>query len=469
MGLIDNFRMALGGPSETRALDASLFGTDGEDNANWVSIPNAGESVTVESAMRAAMGACIRLLADDIATLPWQAFRKLPDGSRQQLPTPAWMLHPEGHRFSFPTVHKSDAVVSLLSDGNLFVEGLGPAGTINPRALYVIPPRSVDIDRDPGTGLPVFKVRAESGRTATYGQDRVAHLPWIRLPGEVRGLDMVEQAQEFTGLELAARRWAGDFFRNGATLGGVVLLPREAKTPTKEAVKELRRDIDKRHKGTGKSWLLGVLTGGATIHDASIKPAEAELGPLWAHVLEEAARFYHISPHLLASQSGSSVGTNVEQRSIEYVIHAIVPVVERLEELYSALIPGDDTYIKFNVSALLRGDHKSRADARAVELINGVITRQEWRDSEDYGKAPEGEGGYLRTPNNSMTDVRIEDASKLIRAGFDPNEALAYVELDSNITHRGYYPTTQYDLEPDPATGESGSTEGTPAQDEVSQ
>jgi HK97 family phage portal protein len=461
MGLLDNFRRS--GPVETRTIDASKFGID-QEGASWISvIPDAGEDVTVEAAMRAAMGACIRLLADDIATLPWSVYRKR-GKEVEPLAKPEWMLHPEGHRFSFPSAHKADAVVSLLSDGNLFVEGLGPAGTLNPRALYVLPPSKVDIERD-ATGLPVYTVTDDTGHRGKYGADRVAHLPWIRLPGAQRGLNMVEQAQEFTGIELAARRWAADFFRNGATLGGVVMLPREAKTPTKEAVKELRRDIEKRHKGPGKSWLLGVLTGGATIHDASIKPEEAELGPLWNHVLEEAARFYHVPSHLLASTAGSNVGTNVEQRSIEYVQHAILPVVERLEELYSALIPGTDTYVKFNVSALLRGDHKARAEASAIELQNGVITRDEWREREEYGPAPDGEGGYLRTPNNSMTDVRIEDASKLIRAGFDPTEALGYVGLEGSITHLGFSPTTQYDLDSE----EPGSTEGTPAEDTVSE
>jgi HK97 family phage portal protein len=413
--------------------------------------------------MQAAAGAAIRLLADDISTLPWGAYRKRKDGGSDPIDSPGWMTNPEGHRFSLPNTHKADAVVSLLSDGNLFVQGIGGAGTIRPDSLYIVPPALVDIE---GGNPPAYTITGKDGeRVGTFSPDTIAHLPWIRLPGEQRGLNMVEQAKLSTNLELAARAWANAFFDNGATLGGVVLLPREAKKPSKEAVAELRSDIDKRHKGISKSWLLGILTGGATIHDASIKPEEAALAPLWEHVLEEACRLYHVPPHLLASQAGSSVGTNVEQRSIEYVVHAVVPVVERLEELYSRFIPGDDTYIKFNVAALLRGDHKSRADARAVELQNRVITRQEWRDSEDYGKVDPAEGGYLDTPNNRMTNVLIEDASKLIRAGFDPNEALAYVGLDPNIAHLGFSPTTQYDLEGE----EAGSTEGTPAQDEVTQ
>ena len=140
MGLRDMALMALGGAAETRDLDSGSIEFDKAISVDGgVFAPTAGEDVTIENTMRAAMGACIRLLADDIATLPWQSYRKVGE-TVEKTDKPDWMVHPEGHRFSFPTTHKADAVVSLLSDGNLFVEGLGPGGTINPRALYVIPP-----------------------------------------------------------------------------------------------------------------------------------------------------------------------------------------------------------------------------------------------------------------------------------------------------------------------------------------
>lgn len=441
--------------NQTRDVDASDFGLALSRSAN---APTAGEMVTVESAMRAAMGACIRLLADDISTLPWHAYRKVGD-RREPYAEPRWMSRPGGGRWDTPEAHVSDAVVSLLTDGNIFLEAA--PHTINPLVLNVLDPSIVNIEE--GTDwLPRYNIQ---GYSQTLADDRIVHIPWIRLPGNRRGLNAVEQAREFTGLELAARRWASNFFANGATLGGVILLPQGTKAPSREAVAELRRELDERHKGNANSWLIGVLSGGATIHDGnSIKPGEADLGPLWDHVLEEAARYFHVPVSLLSSSAGGAAYASVEHRSIEYVQHAVVPIVRRLESAYSRLIPGDDTYIRFNVDALLRGDRKTRAESNAIELQNGVITRDEWRAREDMPPAADGEGGYLRTPNNSMTDVRIEDASKLIRSGFDPNQSLAFVGLDSGIKHLGFQPTTQYLVEPpddgdDPADGPAENTQ----------
>lgn len=435
-------------------------------------VPDAGEDVTVEAAMRAAMGAAVRLIADDVAALPLKAYRKVGDGREPLANPPGWLEQPGLGRFDTRVEFVSDLVVSLLTDGNIFVDAA--PNTINPQRLMVLPPEQVDI-KNPTSIVesPLYTV----GGVGEFTDARIAHTAWVRLPGQRRGINMVDLARESTGLELAARRWAGNFFQNGATLGGVVILPKDVKRPTKDEAAALRRQFENRHKGNRKSWLLGILTGGATIVDGSIKPQEAELAPLWDHVLEEACRLFHVPPHMLASQSGAAAFASVEHRSIEYVQHAVIPVVTRLEALLSLLIPGDDTFVRFNVDALLRGDMKTRAETRAIEIGHRVITRDEWRASEDMPPAPGDEGGYLLTPNSAVADPIYEELSKLIRAGFDPAESLAYLGLKP-LRHLGFQPTTQYviedpDEEPEaeeevPADGGQSSPTAGPAQDEVS-
>jgi HK97 family phage portal protein len=303
MTLTDRLRNAFG--IQPRAVTPEqLWG------GSWESLTSAGVEVTVETAMRAAMGACVRLLADDIASLPIDAYRR---SGKDRLPIdpPGWLLSPTGRRWDTTVSHIGDAVVSLLTDGNLFVEA--SPHTYTPVYLSVLDPRKVDIKVGPRGGVSY----AINGRV-TLTDVEIMHVPWLRLPGSVRGLNMVDAAKESTGLELAAREWAGAFFKNGATLGGVILLPQGVARPSKEEIAQMREDFDKRHKGVSKSWLLGILTGGATIHQGSISPGDAALEPRWRHVLKEAARFYHIPPHLLASQDpGGSSYSSVEHRSID--------------------------------------------------------------------------------------------------------------------------------------------------------
>jgi HK97 family phage portal protein len=377
---------------ERSLTPAQIWGRGLED---WYASQSAaGYSVTVETAMRAALGSCVRLLADDIASLPVDAYRKSGEDTLPIDP-PDWLRSPTGRRWDTMAAHISDVVTSYGSDGNIFL--LCFPNVEDAEVLQVLDPVKVDIGQR-STGAVEYK-DLTTGKT--FGEDRVLHIPWLRLPGQLRGLSVIQAAKESTGLELAAREWASRFFSNGATLGGIIEIPRESGVLTQEQLDDFKAQFKIRNVGTRKSWALGVLQGGATYNATAIKPQEAELEPLWRHVLEEACRIYHIPPHLMASQSPGAQGyASVEHRSIEYVVHAVVPIVRRIEAAYSQLIPGDDTFIKFNLNGLLRGDVKTRGEFYQIMTAIKAMRPEEVRALEDLPRDPENTG-YLETPNNT--------------------------------------------------------------------
>jgi HK97 family phage portal protein len=414
-----------------RTITPSQLFSTGQDG--WYEMEAAsGVAVTVAKAMQSAIGACVRLLADDISTLPIDAFRKVGEDS-VPLPLPEWLERPTGRMWDTPANLISDTVVSLGSDGNAFL--LCTPNVFDVQRVEVLDPSKVDIKEENGR----LVYRLEGGKDA--GEERVVHIPWMRLPGQLRGINVVQASKDSSGLELAAREWAGAFFRNGATLGGVIEFPQGTPKPTPEEADELRKSFAVKHQGRRKSHVMGILFGGAQYDPTSLKPAEAELGPLWQHVLEEAARIYHIPPHLLASQNpGGSSFSSVEQRSIEYVIHAVRSFVVRIERPLSRLLPGDDTFVRINVNGLLRGDFKTRAEAYRVLMESRVLTKEKVRALEDLPQ-DDAEVGYLDTQNNRARDPRTEDVAALIRAGFDPAASLVVVGLPP-ITHTGALPVT---------------------------
>lgn len=424
--------MSITGRIVRRALTpAQIFNTGLDD---WYSGDTAaGVRVTAESAMRAASGACIRLIADDISSLPVDFFRKVGDDSIP-IDAPRWYDYPFANRWGTWPDHIAQVVVSFLTDGNAFVEGL--PNTITVEHLDVLDPSKVTLTTV--DGMTVYRYGA---RGIEYSDAQLMHIPWITLPGKRRGLNVIDASKESTGLELAAREWAARFFSNGATLGGIIEVPREAGVLSKESAEALRDQFANRHTGKRKAFAFGVLTGGAKWVQNTVSPQEADLAPLWRHVLEEAARLYHVPPHLLASQeSGGASFASVEQRSIAYVQHAIVPIVRRLETAYSRLLPGEDTFVKFNVNALLRGDIKTRAEAYSIALQNKWMKRSEVRRYEDLRPDPMADD-YLDTPNNAVPDPQITDLGAMIRAGFDPAAALAYLGMPP-VRHDGLDPVT---------------------------
>ncbi len=220
------------------------------------------------------------------------------------------------------------------------------------------------------------------------------------------------QAQIFVGRTLISTCLAGPgeshgltatsarydiFFKNGATLGGIISVPGG---PDTVDAKGLSEQFEARHSGEGKWWKPAVLTGGATFDSMTPTPKEAELGPLYQQAVEVAARFFHIPPHLLASQMAGAVSyASVEQRSIEYVQHGVVPITTRIERVLSRLLPGD-RYVKLNVTSLLRGDATARAEFYRTLAELKVMTPKQIAALEDL-PVDLATDGFHETPNNN--------------------------------------------------------------------
>ena len=377
--------------NERQLTPAQVWGRGGI----WQPLSAAGISVTAEQAMQSAIGACVRLLADDISSLPVDVYRKV-DGESTPAARPPWLEYPTGRRWDTFQAHISDVVVSTLTDGNAFV-GCAP-DTYSPRMFSVKDPDQWQVVIEDDGGI-VYT--GPNGQRLT--EAAMMHIPWVRMPGKLRGLSVLDASRESTGLELAARQWASAFFGNGGTLGTIIKHPGK---PSPEELDLLRDSFQKRHAGSASAFKLGLLTGGADIVDGTIKPQDAALEPLWKHVLEEAARLFHIPPHLLGSQAtGTSSYASVEQKSIEYVQHAVIPVTTRIEAAYGRFLPAG-TFLKFNTNALMRGDMKTRAEWYTVALQNKVMLREEVRSKEDLPSL--GALGWLETPNNNAAEEPAE-------------------------------------------------------------
>jgi HK97 family phage portal protein len=323
MSLLDNIRgFFFPVIPEERALSyQQAWGSD-QDDLYWTSLTSSGERVTVESAMRVAVGKCVRLLSDDISSLPLDVF-----AGQEPTALPQWMVTPTGRPTDLFMSYVSDWVTSQGMDGNTFTLAL--PNVFAPEYVEVLDPVATEIldDRPDHYRLP-------SGVEAK--PNTILHVPWMRIPGTRRGVSPVKDSKESIGLELAAQQWVGAFFANGGALGGIVSVPGGPETVNAE---KMREQFVSRHTGSDNWWKPAVLTGGATYDTNTISPKDAELGPLWTHVLEEAMAIFHIPPHLMSViDTGAAARASVEERGIGYVRHAIRPFTTRFERAHSLML-----------------------------------------------------------------------------------------------------------------------------------
>lgn len=374
---------------EQRAVDITKWGLaiDAEESNP------AGVKVNQDTALTlSAVFGATRLLANDIGSLPVHSFRERLN-RREQIPNASWVDEPNPYDPNESGVdHRAQVVASVLLDGNGLVS-VGPSVS-DPLELHALDPRKVKIERD-RRGAPTY---IPDGKDEGLTPQRCLHIPYFRLAGEARGLSPIEMMRRGIGRGMAAEEAGARLFGQGSLINGLVEYPKEAGDPDPEQVKEMLQGLNKRHRGVKNAWALGALTQGATFHELTMKPRDAQAIETEEWTLEQFARVTGIPPSMLGSQKPGAVAyASVEQRSIDYVVHAVVPIVIRLEKAYSRLLPRG-SYVKFNVAALMRGDAKARAEFYQIALQNKWMTRDEVRVFEDM--EPMGLG-FLETPNNN--------------------------------------------------------------------
>jgi HK97 family phage portal protein len=412
----------------------------------------AGVNVDSESAIRmATVYSCVRLLCDTVSSLPVGAYVRR---GRNRLPyavvygeTPAWVNkpNPETTRLEF----YEQIVSSFKLEGNAYIltvrDNMGDVVEV-----YVIDPRNVRIERMSPTDPLVYFVKIKDSQ-GIYEQKltdkEVLHIPEFRLPGQRYGLSPISACRTTIGSAMAADTYAASYFGNAANPGGVITVQGEL---TEEQASDIGRDWNINHTGPYRAGKIGILSGGATFTPLQINAQDAQLLDTRRFSVEEIARIFRVPLSLLGHPvAGAMSFASVEAQNLSFVQHSLRPILERIEQSLSTLLPESDGFIRFNLDALLRGTTLERYDAYTKGLREGFLSLNDVRATEDL--SPLGDSGdQYRVPlqNIDAADakdvglkLRAEIAASLINVGFDPAAVTLAVGLP-DMAHTGV-PSTQ--------------------------
>ena len=413
----------------------------------------AGVVVSSETAIRmSTVYACVRLLGDTISSLPMGAYVRR---GRQRISyaavygdVPAWVNKPNSELTRMEFLEQ--VLSSLNLRGNAYIltvrDDMGDVVE-----LYCINPESVRIVRKGPNEPLVYEVTVKEYDPAggVYSQDfnqkvmtltknELLHIPLFLLPGSLYGLGPIEAARITIGSVMAADTYAASYFGNAANPGGIIEVPGEM---TEEQATSIGRDWNITHSGPYRAGKIGVLTGGAQFKPLALNAQDAQLLDTRRFGLEEVARLFRVPISLLGHPvAGAMSFASVEAQNLSFVQHSLRPLLERIEQALSSLLPEKDGFVKFNLDALLRGTTIERYDAYTKGLREGFLSLNDVRAIEDL--SPLGEAGdQYRVPlqNIDAADakdvglkLRTEIAAQLIQVGFDPaavNEAVGLPKM----------------------------------------
>lgn len=401
-----------------RARDKPTNSYEGSDFSYLFGRTTSGKNVNEMTALQTtAVYACVRILAEAIASLPIHVYKHTDEGKEQDVNHQLYyLLHDEPNPDMTSFVFRETLMSHLLIWGNAYAQIIRD-GRGQVLALYPLLPDRMTVKRDDMGELYYVYQRSEEDNpnfkdkgNIILKKSEVLHVPGLGFDGLI-GYSPIAMAKNAVGMTLATEEYGASFFANGANPGGVLEHPGILKDPSK-----VRESWNQVYQGTNNSHKVAVLEEGMSYKTIGIPPNEAQFLETRKFQINEIARLYRIPPHMVGDLEKSSF-SNIEQQSLEFVKYTLDPWVVRFEQAFqkALLLPDEKKtyFIKFNVDGLLRGDYQSRMNGYAIGRQNGWLSTNDIRRLEDMNPLSKEEGGDLYLVNGNMT--KLEDAGGFIK------------------------------------------------------
>lgn len=341
---------------------------------------SSGIIVNPQTAMQsAAVFACVKVLSESIGMLPLNVYLES-NGSRSPAKNnPLWgLLHDQPNDYQTSVEFFELMIMHLAMRGNSYAF-INRTSTGRIVELLPLHPDVVRPEMSPNYQLR-YHVTLNDGSFKVFEQGEILHIRGQTLNGWL-GISPIAYARESIGLALATEKFGGQLFKNGAKMGGVLEHPGKI---SEEAYKRLKTSFDEAHSGEN-AHKTALLEDGMKFSKVAMTGEDAQFLETRKYQRSEIASIFRVPPHMIGDLEKATF-SNIEQQSLEFVTFTLMPWLTRIEKAIKRdlLTPQDrkTLSVKFNVSALLRGDAAARSSYYHNGILDGWMTRNEARQAE---------------------------------------------------------------------------------------
>lgn len=368
-----------------------------------------GISVTWTSALQVtAMYACCRVIGEDLAQSRCRLMRPKPGGGMEVASD-----HPL-HRLIFLSPEKGMTAFGfwetiafhVMLVGNAFVF-INRVGNGRVHELLLLEPGKVQVTKLADRTL-VYDVSDDQGHWRRLPADVIWHIRGPSWNGWM-GMETVRLAREALGLSLALEASHAELHRDGVKPSGFY---------------SIEGSLEPAQHTQMVTWLkryaaAGDLVGAPMILDRGAKWLNQQMtGVDLQHLetrrfqIEETCRSVRVMPIMIGMADKVATYSSAEQMFLAHKQHSIAPWAGRLEQagevgLLTEAEQREGYTLRFNLSAMMRGDYKSRQEGLQIQRRNGIINADEWRELEDMApRTDPGGAQYIVEANMALQDGR---------------------------------------------------------------
>jgi HK97 family phage portal protein len=269
---------------------------------------DSGETVSVDASLQiATVWACVRLISQIIATLPFPVYRTEASGHGVPFPDhPLYRLLHDRPNADMTAVEFWEAVAAaILLWGNAFIAITRFGARIV--ALTPLRPDRVTL-RIEANGARTY-VYSWNGQTQFLPESAVLHIKGFSLDGYM-GISPIGVARNNLGAARAAERASTAVFRNGMRPSGIATSPDYLTAERREQAKVMLAN----YQGAMNTGKVPLLEGGWKFEPLTIPPNDAQMLETQSFHVEVICRWFDVPPIMIGHMDKSTtLGSSTEQ------------------------------------------------------------------------------------------------------------------------------------------------------------
>lgn len=377
------------------------------------SVPLIGEGRTISFARlyreQLWVAVAVNKLTRQVARLPLKLYTKDSQGLKQRVGGHALndALRSPRPR-SGPAQLKQWLTQPTLVHGNSVVRKLRPRPGAPPTGFEPLDWRYLIAHGEEGGPVEMWET-SQPGKPRFLDPDDVIHTAWESGDGPF-GVSPLQQLGVTIAIEDAAQRYAQANLRNAARPSGAVVIPAEVKT-TREERDEYKAEIRELYAGPDKAFQVPVLGGGMKWEEFGGSAKEAELIDTRRLGREEMAAVYDIPPPLIGILDKATYSNIDTQHGMLYT-DTLGPWLSLEQDVLQAqLIDSEPVwaqaglFVEYDLSEVLKGALRERADALRTQIESGVLTVNEARQIENRPRYEHDNADTPHLPRNNLRRI----------------------------------------------------------------
>lgn len=347
----------------------------------------AGQQVSAKTAQRiAAVHCCKTAIAESIAMLPAVVMDEKETLYKKKVKGhELWELLRTSPNELMDSFNFFEAMQNqLLDNGNAYAF---KTQTKSGRLLELLPLDSekmqVEILHTKKKPQILYKYRHSATNLETFSQNDIFHIRAHSKDGLI-GRTPIQMAAESIGFGLALQDHGNSLFKNGAFWSGILHSPFAFENDSKRA---MFMNSFKKYMGGANAGKFGLLEQGVEYRPFQQSNRDAQFIEAKQINVLDICRLYRVPPIMCMVTEGSMSYSSIEQVAIMFIQYTIQAWATRWERAFKFQLLKDsdtETFVRFNLSALIRGDLKERTESIVKQLQYGLTTVNEARSILDY-------------------------------------------------------------------------------------